>query len=271
MFTLPRILAPVLVGLAGLLPCSSLAHEFWISPQQYQVPEGGTIEAQLRNGENLSGIELAYFEGRAVRHEMMQGQDVREIVTRSGDRPAILVQDVPGGLAVLAHETTPSRLTYRSWEKFAKFGVHKDFPNLAERHAARDLPTDLFRENYTRHVKALVAVGSGKGRDREMGLTTEFVALTNPYETTFMQKMTTRLLYKGAPRGDAQVEIFEQAPDGSVEVRLTRTNADGIAQIDTKPGHAYLIDAVVLRVPEYSGDDIAWETLWAGMTFAVPQ
>ncbi len=265
-----RIIAPALLLVtAGTAPVS--AHEFWIEPQRYQVPAGETIEARFRNGEKLEGVELAYFDRNAARHEMLHSQEVTPISSRSGDRPAIVIEDAPEGLVVLAHETKPSRLTYRDWEKFERFAAHKDFPDIAARHAARGLPTDLFRENYTRHAKALIGVGGAKGRDRALGMDTEFVALTNPYAATFMQKMTARLLYKGAPRGDAQVEIFERAPDGTVTITTTRTNAEGIAQIDTKPGHDYLLDAVVLRAPEYSDADIAWETLWAALTFAVPE
>lgn len=270
MYGYSRIIAPVLCLLATVLPGQLAAHEFWISPETYQVPSGATIEARFRNGENFKGVELAYFESRSTRHEMATQGRIAPVPSRSGDRPAIVVEQAPEGLLVLAHETTQSRLTYRSWEKFAKFAAHKDFPDIQTRHAARDLPTDTFRENYSRHVKALIGVGRAEGTDRPLGLITEFVALTNPYDASFYQKMRVQLFYKSQPRANAQVEVFDRAPDGTVSVRLTRTDGTGTATLHTLPGHTYLIDAVVLRVPEQSGADIAWETLWAGLTFAVP-
>ena len=261
--------------LPSLLMCAhpnlGRAHEFWISPDQYQVPMGGTIEARLRNGENLEGVELAFFERRAARHSVTVNGQEQAIVARSGDRPAITLTDLPDGLAVIAHETTASRLTYRDWQKFVTFAEHKDFPTALDQHVSRGLSQELFRENYTRHAKALVAVGSGTGADLALGLETEFVALSNPYDDAFDQSFSVRLLYKDAPRAGAQVEIFERAHDGTVSVRFTRTDDTGTATISTQPGHEYLLDAVILRIPEYSGTDIAWETLWAAMTFAVPE
>jgi hypothetical protein len=120
-------------------------------------------------------------------------------------------------------------------------------------------------------VKSLIAVGSGEGSDSEAGLKTEFVALTNPYTEDFDNRMKVRLLYEGAPRADAQVEVFERAPDGSVDITLHRTDEAGEAVIPVQDGHEYLFDAVVLRPYERTGeDDPVWQTLWAALTFAVP-
>lgn len=80
-----------------------------------------------------------------------------------------------------------------------------------------------------------------------------------------------RVLYEGAPRKNAQVELFEKAPDGEVSVTLHRTNAVGEARLPMKPDHAYLVDAVVMRpVAAQNGDGPVWESLWASLTFQVP-
>ena len=53
-----------------------------------------------------------------------------------------------------------------------------------------------------------------------------------------------------------------------------RSNAEGVAVIDIKPGHTYLLDAVLLRVPEpnaSNGPPAHWESLWAAVPFAVPE
>lgn len=264
------MIAPVLVVL-GLAAAPSFAHEFWISPETYQVAPGDTIRASFRNGENFKGVGLAFFDRRSARLDLVAPDGALTPLTpRNGDRPAVVVPDAPDGLVILAHETTPSGLTYREWAKFVKFATHKDFPDIAARQDARGLPRENFKEGYTRHVKALIGVGDAQGADRALGLQTEFIALTNPYMADFTQNMKVELHYKGQPRPDVQVEIFDKAPDGTVEIRLTRTDAEGRATFQTTPGHHYLIDAVVLREPERAEDGIAWETLWAGLTFAVP-
>ncbi len=237
------------------------------------MQSGDQLVANLRNGQNFDGIALAWFENRFTRFEMVSGDSVTPVLGRMGDTPALQSTAPMDGLLIILHETEPSSLTYTEWDKFLAFAAHKDFPNAASDHAAAGWPQDKFRESYTRHAKALVAVGKGAGQDRAFGLATEFVARTNPYDPEFDGQMIVDVLYQGQPRGDAQVEVFERAPDGSVNITLTRTDADGQAVVPVKPGHSYLFDAVVLRPADAAGTSETapvWETLWAALTFAVP-
>ena len=234
---------------------------------------GDAIQADIRNGERFEGRALSYFERSTVRLEQAFDGTTTTVEARSGDLPALTLQAPDSdGLLVLAYETTPSQVTYRDWEKFLRFAHHKDFADIEARHDAAGYPRDTFREGYTRHAKALIAVGDGRGADRKMGLETELVALTNPYAADFDGTMRVALTYQGEPRGDAQVEVFDRAPDGTVEITLARTDAEGQAAIPVAPGHEVLLDAVVLRpAPESDAPNApVWETLWAALTFRVP-
>ncbi len=246
------------------------AHEFWIEPQNYQVENGTILQADLKNGQNFKGIDLAFFENRFARFDMIQNGVVSPVAGRMGDSPA-LQQPVDGdGLLVIVHETTASRLTYTEWDKFQAFADHKGFGDMRARHEALGFPTDTFKETYFRYAKALVAVGAGAGQDEPSGMETEFVALTNPYTDALGGIMRVQVLYQGQPRINAQVEIFDRASDGTVTVTTTQTDASGIAQVPVTRGHSYLLDAVVLReAPKDSGT--VWESLWAALTFAVPE
>lgn len=271
---LPRL---CLTLCGALLALPAFAHEFWIAPERYQLDAGETLQADFKNGEEFAGATLSYFERSSERFLMTAAGKEWEITPRSGDSPALsVVAPVADGLVVVVHETTPARLTYRKWEKFLKFAAHKDFPNAAAYHAAAGWSQERFRESYTRHVKALFTVGTGAGQDRAIGLATEFIALTNPYARDFEGNMGVSLLLEGQARPDAQIEVFARAPDGKVAISLHRTNAEGIAIVPVQPNHEYLFDAVTLRpfTGEGEQDDPntpVWETLWAALTFKVPQ
>jgi hypothetical protein len=46
----------------------------------------------------------------------------------------------------------------------------------------------------------------------------------------------------------------------------------GVVVVPVTPGHVYQADAVVLREPEgESNAGAAWESLWANLTWAVPE
>lgn len=245
------------------------AHEFWIEADAYQVAPGENIVANLKNGQEFVGTTLSYFDRNFSRFDVIHGDTGRNVQGRMGDRPA-LDQPAPGdGLVTIVHETTPSLVNYKEWTKFQAFADHKDFPDMAARHAANGFPPPPFKERYTRHAKALIGVGDGAGADRALGLKTEFVALTNPYESNFNGQMRVQVLYLGKPRPAAQVEVFDRAPSGDVTVTLHRTNESGIATIPVTPAHDYLFDAVVIA-PIADDDTAVWDTFWAALTFGVP-
>lgn len=264
-----RLAAALYLGLSSV----AAAHEFWIEPTAFQVAQGAPVTAYLRNGEGFKGVSMAYFDTRFSRFQIVEAEGTRDVSGRVGDSPALQSQAGTDGLLVVLHETTPSTVIYRDWEKFLKFAQHKDFPDAAADHQKEGWSQSYFRESYTRHAKALIAVGTGAGSDRAFGLDTEFIALSNPYEPEFDGVMRVALAYRGAPRANAQIEVFARAPDGDVDISLHRTDGDGEASIPVQPGYSYLFDAVVLRPATEVKDpetDPVWETLWAALTFAVP-
>lgn len=259
----------VLAALA--LPLGAAAHEFWIDMQGWEVAEGGDLVADLRVGEKLVGPSYSFLPQNFKRFEIVMGGTTTPVAGRAGDKPALNMAAPDDGLAVVVHETRDYSITYRDWDKFENFVTHKGVPELTRRHRDRGLPEDGFREGYTRYGKALVAVGDGTGSDVVTGMETEIVALRNPYTDDLSGGLPVRVLYRDAPRPDAQVELFERAPDGTVDVTLYETDAEGIAILPVKPGHIYLADAVVIRPVEPTEDDPSvWQSLWASLTFRVP-
>lgn len=253
-------------------PMALAAHEFWIEPEAYEVQRGGTMVASLRVGENFSGAAQAFLPRNFDRFDMVCDGALSEVPGRAGDRPALSTEASKDGLCVVIHQTRDHTLTYREWQKFVNFVEHKDFEGVLDSHAARGLPETDFTELYSRYAKSLIAVGGGAGSDSAVGLLTEIVAEANPYTDAMDNGLPIRVLYDGEPRADAQVELFAKSPQGAVEVTLHRTDSEGRVTLPVQPGQAYLADAVVLRPlePLAEGDPV-WESLWASLTFAVPE
>jgi len=248
------------------------AHELWIAPTSFMIPADTTVQANLVNGEGFEGGALSYLPRNFSRFVMVEGSEFANVLGRLGDIPALAMDPVGDGLHVIAYITNPSTLDYPNWEKFQKFVDHKDLGNVRPIHDARGLPEEGFDEAYTRYSKSLIGVGSSEGADRRLGMETEIVALNNPYIDT-LDEMQLQLFYQRGVRPDEQIEVFEKAPGGAVEIFLVRTDAEGIATIPVKPGHRYMADAVVLREPSETlaeNTGAVWETLWANMTWAMP-
>ncbi len=248
-------------------------HEFWIDPVKFFVDAGEPIRADLRVGENYKGAASPYLPSRFRLFEMAQGEKRIPVNGTLGDRPAVK-HPARDGLTVILHETTDSTLNYAEMAKFEKFVTHKDAGWVLDRHKERGLPESDFNELYSRYAKSLIAVGSAQGQDREYGLLTELVALNNPYTDDLARGMSVRVLYQGQPRQNAQVEVFERAPGGTVRVFTVRSNGSGVARVPVRAGHRYMLDSVVLREPSAAVAKqrrVVWESLWANLTFEVPQ
>lgn len=250
---------------------ASKAHEFWIDPVDHQVAPGTPVVADIRVGTEYEGAAYSYIPQRFRRFDYAFGGAVSRVDGTVGDRPAMTVEPDGEGLLVAIHVTEDQRLIWSTWEKFAKFLSHKDLSWGLEAHDARGLPRENVRERYSRYAKSLIAVGAGAGADIEAGLLTEIIALENPYTGNMTDGLDVRAMYEGAPLKDTQIEVFEKAADGTVRIFLERTDDTGAATIPVRPGHRYMLDAVILRPLDVVEDtDPAWESLWANLTFEVP-
>lgn len=263
-----RISFVILVFLVLALP--SRAHEFWISPGTYQVAPEAPVTVTTRIGENFKAASRPFLPGTFERYEAVSADQVLPVTGRIGDDPVAV--PLPEGLGILVHESKDFRLTYKDPEKWPKFVAHKDLKGALAAHQARGFGPVGFSERYRRFAKSLVAVGHGRGADRAIGLRTEIVALANPYTETITE-FPVQVLLEGQPRRRAQVELFARDPEGQVDITLHRTNDAGIALLPVRPGHVYLADAVVLRALDNEDPEAGpvWESLWASLTFAVPE
>ena len=255
------------------LPSFGSAHEFWIDSSKYQVENGESIVADLRNGQKFEGVSLPFNQHSFERFDVTVDGVTRDVVGRIGDRPGLNEVAAQNGLHVYAYQSKISHVTYKVFEKFQSFADHKDFKDMQADHTARGLPVENFKEAYTRYAKALIAVGDGNGNDVATGLETELVALQNPYVDDLGGVISVQAFYQGKPRAQTQIELFAKSPDGAVEVSIHQTNDDGIAVLPAVSGVEYLVDAVVLRVPDEavaSQRGAVWETLWASLTYSIP-
>ena len=254
------------------LPRISVSHELWLDSKTFQIESSQILEIDMRNGENFNGISLSFFENRIKQFFWGQNGTRTDVTSRAGDVPAMRTSIPTEGLVSIVYESTPSFLTYTNWDKFVNFVVHKDLGNAIERHQKNGWPKERFKEVYHRYSKALIGVGHSKGADENFGLETEFVALQNPYVDRLSENILLQLFYQNAPRANAQVEVFERNEREEVKVFLLRTDADGQVLVPVQSGHDYLIDSVVLR--EFASEEEngpLWESLWAALTFSVPE
>ena len=267
-----RIFIPFAIWLLTSLPV--FAHELWIEPESFENETGSAVNAALINGQDFEGTSLAYATRSISRLEIMTSDGFVEIEGILGNRPAIQLNNLPDGLLVVGYESIASRLAYRGWDKFLSFADEKGLDGPEDTHRAMGISFENFDEGYTRFSKSLISLGNGAGRDGQFGFETELVALLNPYNDNLEDGLPVLLLYRGKPKPNALVQVFSRDTNGTVTKSNLMTDANGVVSLITTPGHDYMMDAVTFRAPSsklLERMDVHWETLWANLTFAVPE
>lgn len=253
----------------------AFGHEVWIEPLEWQVLPRDEIQADIFNGENFAGFALIWDEKAIERAEFWNEEQAREIKGRLGDRPALATEKQQEGLVTLLYQSIYRTVDYDSFDKFASFINEKGHAPVLEQHAERRLSRTAIKEAYARFAKSLVQVGTGDGEDGFRGMEFELVALVNPYLDSDADEMTVGLYYQGELLPDNRVTVFARASDGSVSSTVFHTDQNGEASFPVVPGTEYLVDSVMLREParalvvETRG--AVWESLWASLTFNVPE
>ena len=263
----------ILMLFVCLMASSARAHELWIEPEEFQPQALANIVSHVVNGEDFEGTQLIHLPHNSKRFVIISANQTVDVDSRIGDRP-VINQAAPGsGLNIIVYETKPATISYETFQKFEKFAMNHGVSDIREQHLAIGLPADKFKEVYTRYSKALVSVGEARGGDRRTGLEAELVAMENAYLRDGSGDLPVRLFYGDGPLAGAQIELYAKSSSGKVTATIHQTNAEGIAMLPIMRGNIYMANAVIFRQPHerHRNTDAVWETLWANLTFAVPE
>lgn len=268
-----QIITYLAVGLlAGLMSLPSSAHEFWLEPSDFQPKVGDVVTVDLVIGTHFDGFSSPYTPDEIAAFGLIDAAGNTAITGRFGDMPAGQFVVAQVGLSLLYHQTTPSYVTYTKPEKFISFAVEKGFADVAARYQKQTAENFRLVEKYRRFAKSLIMVGPASGQDQLLGLEMELVALTNPYQQSVSREFTVAVYESGVPRPGAQVTVFIRHTPSDVEKKIIIADERGQVHLSLLPGRHYLFDSVKLQ-PIKDADPIKnaeWESLWAALTFAVP-
>jgi uncharacterized GH25 family protein len=263
-----------LVAWACLFPVVSAAHEFWIEPVDFFVPEDGHIVANLKVGQFFKGSPQAFIPERFIEFSVMDSSGKRAVNGRLGDLPALREPARRPGTYVLSYRSRAQSATYETFAKFERFARREGNPWLIEAHKQRGLSRRNVREAYTRYAKSLVRVGDAPGGDVIVGFPLELVLEADPYRGAAGVDIPVALLWRGNGMPRAQISVFRKSQGCDAAREFVLTDENGRARVGVGDGGRFLLNAVhvIEPRPETLRDiDAQWESLWASTTFEVPQ
>ncbi len=262
-------------GLALATAALAAAHDMFLKPERFFVPEGAPLELALLNG-TFSKSENAIARARVLDISVV-GPAGRERIDTArwraeGDTSFVAITTGSAGTWVMGVSTRPNIIPLTGRE-FNDYLASDGIPDvLAARRRAGELGRDV-RERYHKHVKAVVQVGEARSDHyaTELGYPAEIIPLGNPYDLTPGATFRFRAVVLGQPVANQYVQYGGRTPRGGrIAMRAVRTDAQGAGAIRiTGPGTFYVKFIHMTRLDD--DPDADYESRWASLTFGVRQ
>ena len=269
-----RIVARVAMFSVLLLTVVSLAaaHDMFVKPTRYFVPENAEVRVRLLNG------TFTKSENSIARHRL---SDVSVIMPSrrvtidtaewsvAGDTSTFHIHTREAGTYVLGVSTRPNTIEL-SGDDFNLYLRDDGIPDVLAARQARGELADSARERYHKHVKAIIQVGDARTDHYQavLGYPAELVPLENPYTLGSGSQLRLRTLVDGQPVADQLVIYGGVAADGkAIESQNARSNEQGVVVIPLGTAGTWFVKFI--HMARVQSDTVDYESTWASLTFEV--
>ena len=251
-----------------------VAHDLFLRAESYFVAPGGTVRLLVLNG-TFSESENAVMKDRLRDLSIVNPSGTTTPVdvagwAETGDTSIVTVRVGESGTYLIGASLRPREIALEAKD----FNAYLASDGLPDVLAARKKDGELdrsARERYSKHVKALVQVGSTRtaGYGAELGYPAELVPLDNPYALKPGGALRVRAVVEGSPVANQVVIAGGRTPGGArIAQRSVRTNSDGVARIRIPSRGVWYVKFIHMQ--RASADTtIDYESKWATLTFAV--
>lgn len=255
-----------------LFPSFLTAHEYWLEPINFQPSNDQKLMANVKIGTDLAGDNHAYIPDHFQSFDLTMNGKTQAIESSFAARPPVNQSTSGDSLGILSAESGINVVNYTEADIFLKFLENEGLSEVYAEHQARGLPESGFDEAYRRYAKSLIKIGNGKGQDKALGLTLEWIIENNPYQTD-ESDIVARLEWQGKALADTQATVFRKEND-VVSRQLFQTDQAGNIRIPREPG-LFLINAVKMTIPSSEtlkapkAKNAVWESHWASITYSL--
>lgn len=252
---------------------SLAAHDLFLRPDAFFIAPGAGITVRVLNG-TFSTSENSIAKDRLLDVSLVGPAGRSGIDTAfwgdRGDTSVFTVKSAESGTYLIGASVKPRELTQAA-KDFNTYLATDGIPDvLAQRRRDGELARPA-RERYSKHVKALVQVGSTRTQSfgETLGYAAELVPLDNPYLLKSGSSLRVKTLVDGVPMKNQLVVSGGRTPTGRrIAQRSVRGDSAGIARVlITAPGVWYVKFIHMRR--SAADTTIDYESKWATLTFAV--
>lgn len=261
-----RILTPVFLLFGCAL--AAFGHDMYIMPATFQPAKGATLAVGFHVGDSFPDSEVG---GRVERlqNPRLIGKSATATfrnlrVEGNRDLGDVLV-GAPGEL-IAAVNTTPSLIELEP-DKFADYLKEEGLADVIAWRAAHGESGKAGKERYSKYAKSLLVSGASDGFfNHVVGFAIEIIPEADPQKLKPGDQLPIRILFRGKPAADLQIEAAWASAGGNKTVVVGRTGADGRLKVPIGTAGRWRLHTIKMeRCAEPATAD--WESFWASLTF----
>lgn len=242
------------------------AHDFWIEPSTFHPQTGAIVAVHLWVGQNFVGDAVPHQSRNIEAFFVRQNGAAETIEGADGRDPAGQFLADARTTAVIGYRSTGSDIELPA-ERFEDYLRQYRLDEIVSVRAKRGEQKKPGRERFYRYVKALMTGAQpSAAATQPVGFAYEIVPDEDP--TQAAGTLRGRLLYSGKPLAGALVEALWR-DDPKVRFSM-RSDAQGGFSFALPRAGVWLIKSVhMVRAGFFASED--WDSLWASLTFEVPE
>ena len=249
------------------------AHDLFFRMNNFYVPPNASVLVRALNG-TFSSSENSVARDRLLDLSVVSGSGRARLDTgqwsAAGDTSVLRVATGAPGTYVVGASLKPREITLKA-DEFNTYLADDGIPDvLAARRRNGELGKEA-TERYSKHIKALLQVGSARSGDFSavLGYPAELVPLDNPYSLRARSVLRVRAMVDGkAVANQLVVSGGRFRNEGRFPQRSVRTDADGVARIRLENAGQWYVKFIHMA-PYVGTEKIDYESKWATLTFEV--
>jgi uncharacterized GH25 family protein len=256
------------IALGILLVTGSLAHDLYIMPERFRVTPGDKLGVAFHNGdafpESEASVKVERLRDVAVRSSLKSA--TLEDLKVDGNRTTGSVIIPGNGSLIVTGRTIPNFIELEA-AKFEEYLKEEGLPEIVDWRGKHGEKGKAGRERYSKYVKSLLVAGSPNEYYRTVtGLLIEIVPEKDPSLLKPGESLPVRVLFRGAPAANLQIEAAWAGATGKAVTVAGRTDANGRLSVPLAKAGKWRIHTIKMeRCADQKAAD--WESFWASLTF----
>jgi hypothetical protein len=254
-----------------LLCAASLpAHDLYLMPQKFSAEPGEKLMVSVHSGDAFPASEDGADPARFLEPKLTGAQGAAPVTGfRIAGKATHGFVEIPQAGSFWLSVATKPRLLELAAGKFESYLREEGLDAIVRQRAGS---TAAGREKYSKYAKSLVVAGEGPSAfvSSPLGLAIEIVPLADPSRLAPGATLPVRILFRGRPAPDLQVEAAWAPALGKGRHFIAgRTDAEGRIAIPLDKAGRWRLHAVHMQ-PCPDKNEADWESFWASLTFQLP-